>query len=76
MMLSVLFRQHMSTLKSFKTAPAVGSDVSFKFIAYGDMGTTPPAHSTAKHALKDVQDGYEFIFHNGDISYAKGLVSQ
>ena len=66
----------MSTVRSFKTAPPVGSNMSYKFIAYGDMGLTSAAHSTAKYALKDVQDGYEFIFHNGDISYAQGWVGQ
>ena len=68
--------QHMSEIRSFKTAPPVGSSQSFKFIAYGDMGLEPPAHSTAKYLLKDVQhENYEFIFHNGDISYARGYVS-
>ena len=66
----------MSTIRSFKTAPLTGSEVSYKFIVYGDMGLLPAAHSTAKYALKDVQDGYEFVFHNGDISYARGIVSQ
>ena len=66
----------MSAVRSFKTAPPVGSDVSFKFIAYGDMGVYPESRTTAKYVLKDVQDGYEFIFHNGDISYARGYVSQ
>ena len=67
----------MSAVRSFKTAPPVGSDVSYKFIAYGDMGLLPAAHSTAKYVAKDVQDAdYEFIFHNGDISYARGYVSQ
>ena len=66
--------QHMSAVRSFKTAPPVGSDVSFKFIAYGDMGVYPGSRTTAKYVSKDVQDGYEFIFHNGDISYARGMV--
>ena len=61
-------------MRSFKTAPPIGSDVSYKFIVYGDMGLTDAAHATAKNALKDVLDGYEFILHNGDISYARGYV--
>ena len=66
----------MSSIRSFKTAPPMGADVGFKFIVYGDMGLRPQAHSTARNVLKDVQDGYEFIFHHGDISYARGVVSQ
>ena len=64
----------MSPVRSFKTAPQIGSDVGFKFIVYGDHGILPAAYSTAKYVLKDVQNGYEFIFHNGDISYARGMV--
>ena len=75
-LLKTFTSQHMSTVRHFKTAPPVGADLSYKFIAYGDMGIDPPARSTAKYALKDVQDGYEFIFHNGDNSYARGQVSQ
>ena len=40
------------------------------------MGVYPGSRTTAKYVSKDVQDGYEFIFHNGDISYARGYVSQ
>ncbi|XP_028398473.1 nucleotide pyrophosphatase/phosphodiesterase-like [Dendronephthya gigantea] len=64
---------HMSPVRSFKTAPQIGPDVDFKFIVYGDHGILPAADSTAKNVLKDVQNGYEFIFHNGDISYARGM---
>ncbi len=64
----------MSEIRSFKTAPPIGSEVSYKFIVYGDMGMSDAAHATAKYALKDVLDGYEFIFHHGDISYARGYV--
>jgi hypothetical protein len=70
----ILF-QHMSSIRSFKTAPQIGADVGFKFIVYGDHGTLPAAYSTAKYVLNDVKNGYEFIFHNGDISYARGMVS-
>jgi hypothetical protein len=65
----------MSSIKSFKTAPLTGPDVGFKFIVYGDHGILPAAYSTAKYVLNDVKNGYEFIFHNGDISYARGMVS-
>ena len=61
-------------MRSFKTAPPIGSDVSYKFIVYGDMGLTPATRTTAKNALKDVLGGYEFIIQNGDISYATGYV--
>ena len=64
----------MSETRSFKTAPPIGSDISFKFIVYGDMGVTEAAHATAKYALRDVQNGYEFVCHIGDISYAQGYV--
>lgn len=66
----------MSEIRSFKTAPPVGSEVSYKFIVYGDMGLSPAAHATAKYAFRDVMDGYEFIFHHGDISYARGYVRE
>lgn len=65
----------MSKVRTFKTAPPVGSNTPYKFIVYGDMGLRPPAHVTAKYVLNDVLNGYEFIFHNGDISYARGYVS-
>jgi hypothetical protein len=66
----------MSSIRSFKTAPPTGPDVAFKFIVYGDQGVFPAAYSTAKHVLEDVtKKGYEFVFHNGDISYARGMVS-
>ena len=64
----------MSEIRSFKTAPPIGSDLPYKFIVYGDMGMLAAAHATAKYALRDVSDGYEFIFHHGDISYARGYV--
>ena len=65
----------MSAIRSFKTAPRIGSDVGFKFIVYGDHGVSPAAHTTAKYVLNDtLHNGYEFIFHNGDISYARGMV--
>ena len=65
----------MSSIRSFKTAPLTGPDVGFKFIVYGDHGTLPAAYNTAKYALNDIKNGYDFIFHNGDISYARGMVS-
>ena len=65
----------MSSIRSFKTAPPTGPDIGFKFIVYGDHGILPAAQSTAKYVLNDVKNGYEFIFHNGDISYARGMVS-
>lgn len=61
-------------MRPFKTAPPVGSDVTYKFIVYGDMGLSDAAHTTAKYALRDAQNGYEFILHHGDISYARGYV--
>ena len=65
----------MSSIRSFKTAPEIGPDVGFKFIVYGDHGTLSAACTTAKYVLNDIKNGYEFIFHNGDISYARSMVS-
>ena len=52
----------MSEIRSFKTAPPIGSDLPYKFIVYGDMGMSAAAHATTKYALRDVSDGYEFYF--------------
>lgn len=66
----------MSTIRSFKTAPRVGPDAPFKFIVFGDHGTSSAAQITTKYVTRDIQHkGYELIFHLGDISYSMGMVS-
>ncbi|EDO31661.1 predicted protein, partial [Nematostella vectensis] len=67
--------QKMSAVRSFHTAPIPGPDVPFKFVVYGDMGVSAPPGSvvTARLALQEViANKAAFIFHVGDISYARG----
>ncbi len=67
----------MSPVSNFTTAPIVGSQKPFKFIVYGDMGVSsfPRAKETAELMLKEYRENdVKFIFHNGDISYARGQV--
>ncbi len=69
----------MSPIYNFTTAPVAGNRKPFKFIVYGDMGvsTFPRADETAKLMLKEYRENdVKFIFHNGDISYARGQVRQ
>ena len=68
----------MSPILNFTTSFPTGSKEPFKFIVYGDMGvsTFPRADETAKLMLKEYHENdVKFIFHNGDISYARGHVS-
>ena len=70
--------QAMSPILNFTTSFPIGSKEPFKFIVYGDMGvsTFPRADETAKLMLKEYHENdVKFIFHNGDISYARGHVS-
>ena len=67
----------MSPVLNFSTPIPSGSDKPFKFIVYGDMGvsTFPRAERTAQLMLHEYHDNNaQFIFHNGDISYAEGQV--
>lgn len=70
--------QMMSDVRKFRTQPITGSDESFSFVVYGDMGITdvPGAHDTAKYMIKEAAEGCSFVFHIGDISYAVGFVSK
>ena len=72
------FIQIMSEVRKFRTQPITGSDESFSFLVYGDMGITdvPGAHDTAKYMIEEAAKGRSFVFHIGDISYAVGFVSR
>ena len=74
----LFFIQIMSEVRKFRTQPITGSDESFSFLVYGDMGITdvPGAHDTAKYMIEEAAKGRSFVFHIGDISYAVGFVSR
>ena len=68
----------MSPIHHFNTAPPVGSADKFTALVYGDMGVSPVprAYKTAEYATQEALNGTAaFVFHNGDISYARGFVS-
>lgn len=67
----------MSEVRKFRTQPPTGPEESFSFVVYGDMGVTavPGAHETADYMIEEALDGKSFVFHVGDISYARGYVS-
>ena len=70
--------QAMSPVHHFNTAPPVGSANAFTALVYGDMGVSPVprAYKTAEYATQEAINGTAaFVFHNGDISYARGFVS-
>ena len=67
----------MSDIHSFRASPSIGDLRSFKFLTYGDMGIdtgsgVPGAQTTADLATRDIDNGIEFIVHQGDLSYAVG----
>lgn len=68
----------MSDVRKFRTQPTTGPDESFSFVVYGDMGvsTVPGAHDTATYMIEEAENGRAFVFHVGDISYARGYVSR
>ena len=71
--------QSMSPVHHFNTSPPVGSEDKFTALVYGDMGVSPVprAYKTAEYATKEALSGNaSFVFHNGDISYARGYVSE
>lgn len=68
----------MSPIRHFNTPPPVGSANTFTALVYGDMGVSPVprAYKTAEYATQEAMNGTAaFVFHNGDISYARGFVS-
>jgi phosphodiesterase/alkaline phosphatase D-like protein len=72
---------------SFVTAPPSGHDQTLDFFVFGDLGqaevdgtnekpqTMPPSINTTTALLADLTD-QRVVFHIGDISYARGYVSQ
>ena len=63
-----------SNVNKFTTAPQIGSENSYKFITYGDMGLTglSGASDTVKLITQELNTGSKFILHHGDLSYAVG----
>lgn len=72
------FYQYMSDIANFTTPLAAGNRSSFKFIVYGDMGVRPfpEGVTTAKLVRQEIEENdVRFVYHHGDISYARGYVS-
>ena len=68
----------MSPVRKFKTAPVTGTDEKYVALVFGDHGLSPAprADLTAAHLTEEVMNGTaSLVFHNGDISYARGYVS-
>ena len=67
----------MSPVFNFTTPLPAGDKTPFKFVVYGDMGLDPypEATTTAVHMRQEVEENdIRFIYHHGDISYARGQV--
>ena len=65
----------MSPVYNFTTPLKGGDRTPFKFISYGDMGTSIYAAQTAKYVRQEINENdIKFIYHAGDISYARGYV--
>ena len=68
----------MSPTKNFTTPLPAGDTTPYKFIVYGDMGVDPfpEAVGTADLVREEVaENDIKFVYHHGDISYARGYVS-
>lgn len=68
----------MSAIANFTTPLVPGDKSSFKFIVYGDMGvaTFPEGETTAELVRREIEENdVRFVYHHGDISYARGHVS-
>ena len=66
---------HMSVTANFTTPIPKGDSTPYNFIIYGDMGVAPypQAYATAKNVRKEIEEkDVRFVFHHGDISYARG----
>ena len=62
--------------QSFMSAIKPGSDIPFKFVAYGDMDSSLPPGSFTTAALvrnEILHNGVSMVLHVGDLSYAIGL---
>jgi hypothetical protein len=58
---------------SFTTLPNKDDASGFSFLAFGDMGVTKAAKAATSNMAQDILGGnFDFVFHNGDISYACG----
>ncbi|KAI8543978.1 hypothetical protein RHMOL_Rhmol08G0259300 [Rhododendron molle] len=76
-----------SKMYSFKSSPYPGQDSLQRVVIFGDMGTgqrdgsneynynQPGALNTTDQLIKDLEN-IDIIFHIGDITYAKGYISQ
>ncbi len=64
----------MSPVYNFTTAPSADSTKGFSFITYGDMGISPSpgAKDIAYNVIKEIENGVNFVLHQGDLSYAVG----
>lgn len=72
----------------FTAAPPVGPNTNVKILAIADMGQGEADGSmeqaemhmslrTTAGLLREVEEnGYQLLVHNGDISYARGYVTQ
>ena len=68
-----------SSEKSFTSSMTSKSKEPFKFVVYGDMGTSKPpgATVTAELVLKEVEkNNVSLILHVGDLSYSMGVSLQ
>ena len=68
----------MTPTANFTTPLPPGDTTPYKFIVYGDMAVDPfpEAVSTAKLVREEVaKNDIKFVYHHGDISYARGYVS-
>lgn len=62
-----------SAVRSFRAQLPAGSRTPFKFVAFGDMDTTPAAVTTAELVRQEVEGGASFVLCVGDLSYALGV---
>eukprot|EP00879_Flechtneria_rotunda_P003651 GHRR01003888.1.p1 GENE.GHRR01003888.1~~GHRR01003888.1.p1 ORF type:complete len:559 (+),score=122.66 GHRR01003888.1:217-1677(+) len=81
-------RWGFSPVASFRAAPPVGPLTHVKVVAVADLGQGEldgsmeqsemvPSLNTTALMLKDIKEqGYQLLVHNGDISYARGYVTQ
>lgn len=67
--------EFMSAIANFTTPLPAGDQTPFKFIVYGDMGVDsfPEGVTTAKLVRQEIEENQvRFVYHHGDISYARG----
>ena len=69
----------MSPVANFTTPMEAGDKTPFNFIVYGDMGLEPfpEGIETSKLVRQEIDDhNVRFVYHHGDISYARGYVRE